>query len=226
MSTFGRYIPHPSPGTSGRTALVDANLPLDAGRMLVLGNNAQHLCEQNPRRSLRQHPGVRDFYAAAFDGSGSPFTTAPEVRNIVWYATQKDGACCIDLGDFHVWRFPSGSYPKVTLKFTTQVEGGHSLGWVFAVSPGQQGPLSALGQASGVTTSATWDGASASVDLDDALLRPLAYTPTNGVDEVAVAEGGSLLTFRAFFGAYCSSNTDASGSRANVVALSLYLEPR
>lgn len=224
MSTFQRYLRHRPPGATQDDALVQEYLPLDAGRMLRLANNAQHLLEQNPRRALRQHGGVRDFYAAAVDGTG--FTSAPTVEQIRWSVTRKNGACCIDLGSFYVWPMPDGSLPQIVLEFTLAVEGGHSLGWVFAVSPGARGPLGAVAYAQGVTTSATWTETVARIDLGRGHLSPEHYGPTNGVLEVATAEAGQLNVFRAFFGAYCSSGSDTVGARAHVVGLSLYAAQR
>jgi hypothetical protein len=221
VSLFQRYLRHRAPGATQDDAVAQRYLSLDAGRMAWLANNAQHLCEQNPRRALRQHPGVRDFYAPALDGTG--FTDAPTAAEIRWAVSQKDGACCLDLGTFYAWQLPNGRLPKAALKFTTVVEGGYTLGWVFAVSPGTQGPLAAVAQSSGVTTSATWTLTEASVDLAGQL-APWGYAPTDGISEVTSAEAGQVQVFRAFLGAYCSSNTNSAGSRASVVAVSLHLE--
>lgn len=225
MSLFSRYMRHRAPGATQDDALVQRYLPLDAGRMTWLSNNAQHLCEQNPRRALRQHPGVRDFYAPAVD---SAFTAAPTPSQIRWQTSQKDGACCIDLGTFYVWAMPGGrrSLPRVTCEFTVMVEGGYSLGWVFAVSPGTRGPLAAVAHPAAVTTSATWTLTEASVDLEPGHVASWAMAPTNGVDEVVTAEAGGLQVFRAFLGAYNSSNSNTGGARASIVAVSLYTRPR
>lgn len=222
MSTFQRYLRHRVAGSTQDDALVNEYLPLDAGRMLRLANNAQHLLEQNPRRALRQHPGVRDFWAPSTRGTG--FTGPPSVQDIRWATSQKDGACCIDLGQFHVWPFPDGSLPRITLRFTAAVEGGYSLGWVFAVAPGERGPLSIVASDGDVTTSATWTEYTESIGLGRGHLAPLSYAPTNGVSEVAEGEAGQLLVFRAFLGGYCSSNSNSAGARASVVGLSLYAE--
>lgn len=224
MSLFSRYLRHRAPGATQDDALVQRYLPLDAGRMAILANNAQHLAEQNPRRALRQHPGVRDFYAPALDGTS--FVDPPTTSQIRWAVSQKDGACCIDLGTFSAWPMPDGRLPRVTCAFTTMVEGAFTLGWVFAVSPGLRGPLAAVAQPSGVTTSATWDAASASVNLDRGSLAPWSCAPTNGIDEASTEEAGDLMAFRAYLGAYCSSNTNSGGSRASIVGVSLYLEPQ
>lgn len=222
MSLLSRYLRHRAAGSTQDDALANEYLPLDAGRMLRLANNAQHLLEQNPRRALRQHPGVRDFWAPAVAGTG--FTSAPTVQQIRWATSRKDGSCCVDLGTFYVWPFPNGALPRITLEFTTMVEGGYTLGWVFAVSPGERGPLSIVASDGDVTTSATWTERVESIYLARGHLAPLAYGPTNGVDEVSTAEGGQIMVFRAFFGAYCSSNSNTGGSRASVVGLSLYAE--
>lgn len=222
MSLLQRYIRHRAPGSTQDDALVNRYLPLDAGRMVILANNAQHLCEQNPRRALRQHPGVRDFYAPAM--SGTSFTAAPTVNDIRWATSQKDGACCIDLGTFYVWKLPGGRLPRLTAAFTAAVEGGYSLGWVLGVSPGLRGPLSAVAQAGDVTTSATWTRNDAFIDLTPGCLAPWTMAPTNGIAEPATDETGGLQVFRAFLGAYCSSNSNTSGARASIVGVSLYLE--
>ena len=220
MSIFQRYLRHRAPASTQDDALVNRYLPADALRMAWLANNCRHLVEQNPRRALRQHPGVRDFYAPAVD---SAFTDPPTTSQIRWSVTQKDGACCIDLGTFYVWPLPSGRWPLAKLSFTTQVDGGFTLGWVFAVSAGTAGPLAAGAVASDVTTSATWDQETATVDLAG-LAGAASYGPTNGIDEVSSAEAGELRVFRAFFGAYNSSNSNTGGSRANVVGITLHLE--
>ena len=223
MSLFQRYLRHRAPGSTQDDALVQRYLPLDAGRATWLENNCQHLAEQNPRRALRQHPGVRDFYATAMSGSG--FTDPPTTSDIQWATSQKDGACVLDLGQFYAWPLPNGALPRIHCEFTTAVEGGHTLGWVLAVSPGGRGPLSAVAQASGTTTSATYTAVTtAFVDLGRGHLAPASYGPANGVSEVVSAEAGQLPTFRVFLGAYCSSGTDASGSRASIAAISLYAE--
>ena len=54
MSLFQRYVRHRAPGATQDDAIAQRYLPLDAGRMAILANNAQHLAEQNPRRALRQ----------------------------------------------------------------------------------------------------------------------------------------------------------------------------
>jgi len=223
VSLFSRYLRHRAPASTQDDALVQRYLPLDAGRMAWLANNAQHLAEQNPRRALRQHPGVRDFYAPALDSS---FTDAPTTSQIRWSVTQKDGACCLDLGTFYVWPFPDGRLPRITCEFTTAVEGAYALGWVFAISPGVRGPLSPAAQVSGVTTSATYTAREANVDLARGHVAPWSYAPTNGIDEVSTEEAGQLTAFRAFFGAYNSSNTNSGGSRASIVGVSLYAEPQ
>lgn len=222
VSLFSRYLRHRAAGSTQDDAIVNRYLPLDAGRMAILANNAQHLCEQNPRRALRQHPGVRDFYAPAL--TGTSFVDAPTVNDIRWAVSQKDGACCIDLGTFFAWPFPGGRLPRLRCKFTTAVEGGYSLGWVLAVSPGGRGPLSAVAQASGVTTSATWTEREPYVDLARGHLQTLTMAPTNGVSEVSTAEAGQVPTFRAFLGAYNSSNSNTGGARASIVGITLYLE--
>jgi hypothetical protein len=225
MSLLSRYMRHRAPGSTQDDALVNRYLPLDAGRMTLLANNAQHLCAQNPRRALRHHPGVRDFYAPAGD---SALVAAPSPSQIRWATSQKDGACTIDLGTFYVWAMPGdpGRLPRVTCEFTVMVEGGFTLGWVFAVSPGTRGPLAAVAYPADVTTSATWTLTEASVDLEAGHVAPWAMAPTNGVDEVVTAEAGQLMVFRAFLGAYNSSNTNAGGSLASIVGVSLYTEPR
>lgn len=225
MSTFGRYIQHAAVATTGRTALVDDGLPLGAGRMTILANNCQHLAEQNPLRQLRTHPGVpQGFWAPAVDGPS--FTDPPDVENISWALTPKDGCCAIDLGLHYAWQLPSGAWPKVTLEFSAKVDGGYTLGWLFAISPGALGPLSAtlVNNGGGVITSSTWTTYGASLELTDAEMRMANYSPTNGVDEASTAEAGGLRTFRAYFGAFNSSNTNAGGSLAFVAGLSLRLE--
>lgn len=223
MSLFSRYVRHRAAGSTQDDALVQRYLPLDAGRMAVFANNAQHLCEQNPVRALRQHPGVLDFYAPAV--AGTSFTSAPTVNDIRWATSPKDGAACIDLGTFYVWAMPDGRLPRVTCEFTIAVEGGYSLGWVFGISPGTRGPLAAVAQASGVTTSATWTETEAHVDLGAGHLGAQSCAPTSGIDEADSGEAGELRVFRAFLGAYCSSNSNASGARASIVAVSLYTRP-
>lgn len=225
MSIFGRYIQHAAVATTGRTALVDDGLPLGAGRMAILANNCQHLAEQNPLRALRQHPGVpAGFWAPAV--SGTSFTDPPDVEDIRWALTPKDGCCAIDLGTHYVWKLPSGAWPKVRLTFSAKVEGGYTLGWLFAVSAGNLGPLGAtLVDNGGATiTSSSWNTYEASFSLTDAELRMADYTPTNGVDEASTSEAGGLRTFRAFFGAFNSSNLNGGGSLAFVAGLALRLE--
>ena len=222
MSLFQRYIRHRSPGSTQDDALVQRYLPLDAGRMAILANNAQHLCEQNPRRALRQHPGVRDFYAPAM--SGTSFTDPPTVNDVRWAVSQKDGACCIDLGTFFAWQFPNGRLPRLRCKFTGMVEGGYTLGWVLAVSPGLRGPLSAVAQSPGSTTSATWTEQDPAIDLSRGHTTPWAMAPTNGVDEAVTEEAGQVPLFRVFLGAYCSSNSNTGGARASIVGITLYCE--
>ena len=224
MSIFGRYIQHAAVATTGRTALVDDGLPLGAGRMAILANNCQHLAEQNPLRALRQHPGVLGFWAPAVSGTG--FTDPPDVEDIRWSLTPKDGCCAIDLGVHHVWELPSGRLPKVKLTFAAKVDGGYTLGWLFAVAAGNLGPLGAtlVNNGGGVITSSTWTTYEASFELTPTELRMADYTPTNGVDEASTSEAGGLRTFRAFFGAYNSSNTNAGGSLAFVAGLALRLE--
>lgn len=222
MSLFGRYIAHPTASTTGITGLPATSNPLGAGRMTVWASNAQHLAEQNAVRVLRSHGGIRNFYAAAVETS---LTATPTVRDIRWSSSQKDGAAVIDLGVHYAWRRPDGRLPVARLSFTTSVEGGYTLGWVFALAPAQGGPLHAVQEVGGTTTSATWTERSEVLDLGSvATLGPLDVAPTNGVLEASVDERGTLQVFRAYLGAYCSSNTNTSGSYANFVGLSLTLE--
>jgi hypothetical protein len=222
MSLFSRYMRHRAPGATQDDALVQRYLPLDAGRMAILANNAQHLAEQNPRRALRQHPGVRDFYAPAM--SGTSFTDPPSVNDVRWAVSQKDGACCIDLGTFWAWQFPGGRLPRLRCRFTGVVEGGYTLGWVLAVSPGSRGPLSAVAQASGATTSATWTEQEPAIDLARGHLLPWSMAPTNGISEVVTEEAGQLPVCRVFLGAYNSSNSNTAGARASIVGITLTCE--
>jgi hypothetical protein len=222
MSLFNRYIAHPTASTTGRTGLPATSNPLGAGRMTLWASNTQHLCEQNPVRVIRSHAGVRNFYAPAVDAG---FNATPTVRNIRWSTSPKDGAAVIDLGVFYAWRRPDGRLPVVRLSFTTQVEGAYTLGWVFALSQGEAGPLFAVQETGGTTTSATWDAVTATLDLNALpTLGPVDVAPTNGLLEVDDAERGTLQCFRAFFGAYNNSNSNTAGHYANVVGLSLRLE--
>lgn len=223
MSLFERYIQHTTAATTGRTALVDTGAPMGAGRMALLTSNALHLCEQNPVRALRQHPGMRDFYASASPGTG--FTDPPDVVHIRWNLSPKDGSAVLDLGTFYVWQRPDGRLPRLRLSFWTQIDGGHTLGWVWAVSPGTRGPLSATSSTAAVTTSSTWSEASVVLDLSDRDVGPLVVAPTNGIDEdVDPAEGGRLRVFRSFVGAYNSYGSNTAGHLANLVGLSLRAE--
>lgn len=222
MSLFGRYLQHPTVATTGRTAVVDAGQPLDAGRMVWLANNAVHLAEQNPLRALRQHPGANAFYAPAEPGPS--FTATPTTADIRWAVSPKDGAAAIDLGVHYVWQLPSGPLPKVRVSFSTKVEGGYTLGWVFAIAPGTSGPTWATLQTGGTTTSGSWDDQSEELTLTAAELGAVDFTPTNGVDEASTAEGGGLRCFRAFLAAYNSSNTNAPGSLAWLRGIALHIE--
>lgn len=220
MSLFGRYLAHPTMGTAGE--LFGANEPLGAGRMTMLAANAQHMAEQNPIRVLRQHAGVRDFWASAVPPA---FTSAPSARHIRWVGTPKTGECAIDLGVHWVWRLPDGRWPVARLGFTSRVEGGYTLGWVLSVSPGLGGPLTPSVDLAGVTTSASWTEESYTLALDGLRdTRPIAVAPTNGRLLPETWETGSLQVARFFLGAYCSSGVDASGSRASLVGISLTLE--
>ncbi|HEX4936878.1 MAG TPA: hypothetical protein VFV33_27035 [Gemmatimonadaceae bacterium] len=223
MSLFARYVQHPAPGGGGLSDLPATGNPLGAGRMTIWASNATHLGEQNAVRALRQHPGLREFFAASTRPGG--LTTAPDVRDIPWSTSQKDGAGCIDLGMHYVWRRPDGRWPKLKLTFAGKIDGANTLGWCLAISPGTAGPWEASASVSGTIASSSWTAASASIELDGARdLRPVVVSPGDGVDEPALAERGRLLVFRAFFGCYCSSGTDAGGQRASVTALSLRLE--
>jgi hypothetical protein len=222
MSLFNRYLKHPTAGTGGLSTAVDAPEALDAGRMTVLGNNALHMCEQNPIRALRQHPGFREFYAA----SATPgFTGTPEQQDIPWATSIKDGAAWADLGTHFVWRLPSGQWPRISLTLSFAVDGSNSAGVLLALAPGVGGPFD--GRAVGaVTTSSSYGSTTLSIDLEDADLGDLPVVPMNGILEASIAERGTLKAFRAFFGAYCSSGTNTAGQRANAVGLSLYTESR
>lgn len=229
MSLFGRYLQHPAVATTGRTALVDDELPLDAGRMAWLANNAVHLAEQNPLRALRQHPGVNGFYAAALPdpaAPSTPFTGIPDADNIRWDLSQKDGGCAIDLGLHYAWPLPSGNLPRLRVSFTAKVEGGFTLGWVLVVAPGSSGPTRATLQRGDSTTSGSWVTQTTDLELNNASLRLVDYSPTNGIGEADPPESGGLRCFRAFLGAYNSSNTNAPGSLAWIRGVSLRFEGR
>ena len=222
MSLFSRYLKHPPAGSGGLSTAVDYPEALDAGRMTVLGNNALHLCEQNPIRALRQHAGFREFYAA----SPIPgFVSVPGADAIPWGTTIKNGAAWADLGTHYVWRLPSGRWPRLTLALSFAVDGPNTAGVMLAIAPGTGGPFD--GRATGaISTSSTFAGVELSIDLEDDDLGDLSVVPTNGILEADVAERGTLKAFRAFFGAYCSSGTNTAGQRANAVGLSLYTESR
>jgi len=222
MSLFNRYLRHPPAGSGGLSTAVDSPEALDAGRMTVLAANARHLCEQNPLRALRQHPGFREFYAAS---ARPAFSDVPDAAAIPWGTSIKSGAAWADLGTHYVWRLPSGRWPRLTLALTVAVDGGNACGVLLALGRGTAGPFD--GRATGyVTTSATYTPITLSIDLEDADLGDLPVVPMNGILEADVAERGTLRAFRAFFGGYCSSGSNTAGQRANVVGLALYTESR
>lgn len=221
MSLFDRYIEHEPSSASAPTGLPSAPNPLGAGRMTVWASNATRVLEQNQVRVLRQHAGVRGFYAQALP---STLTSAPDPAQIPWTGTVKDGQCAVDLGTHWVWRRPDGRWPRLRFTFTASVEGANVLGWCLAIAPGLGGPLDAVAVLQGTRTSFTWTELGGTIDLDgERDTRPLTVSPTNGI-LLDVAERGEVRAFRAFFGAYNSSGVNAAGSLAYAVGLSLVAE--
>lgn len=223
MSALDRYIRHPVAGTSGATAIIDANRPLGAGRFqLVLAGNTAWLSKQNALRTLASHPGVGSFYRQATDAS----TAAPTPGNIPWNYRTKDGAVTICLGTHYVWRYPeNGRWPKLTCSFRWMVEGGYTLGAALIVVPGRRRPTEGPGRYdNGTTTSASFARKRLSLSLEDADLERVDHRPVGGTSTTPPTEGGQLALFTAYLGAVNSSNTNTAGQLAYIRAVSLFLE--
>lgn len=228
MSILQRYVPHP-PAGSGSWG--DAGEPLDAGRWTLLRQNAVFLGQQNGRRHIAEHMGFRDFYRPAIGGTS--FTDPPEVQQIPVVYTRKTGGSFVDFGVHWFHRAALGDsspsdiapFGTLVLRARWMVEGGYTAGAVLGISPGTAGPSAAItaDSARTTTTSASWADLTLSLPLTEALAEEL-MVPAAGEDAAEDDyQRGRVRMCRIFFGAYCSSNTDVSGSRASIVNLSLHL---
>lgn len=198
----------------------------------MLRQNAVFLGQQNGRRHLAEHVGFRDFYRPAIGGTG--FTDPPSVQQIPVIYTRKTGGSFVDFGVHWFHRAalgdtaPSAIAPFGTLVLRARwvVEGGFTAGAVLGISPGTAGPFAAVtaDSARATTTSASWADLTLTLPLTEAALADVLLVPAAG--EGASEDDyqrGRVRQGRIFFGAYCSSNTDVSGSRASIVNLSLHL---
>lgn len=220
MSLFRRYVSHPTAGTGGNSALLASTLPLDAGRMTIAAANALHLCEQNAVIPLRQHPGFREFFAAAPTGE----TGSPSPADIPWSTSWKDGAAWADLGLHYVWQRPGGRWPRITLSLRAKVDGASVAGVLLGLAPGDGGPDEIVASTGDVIASPVWSEKRLSLDLELRYLGDVSLVPTNGTTEAPTGERVVVRAFRAWFGGYCSGGVDTSGERASAVALSLVSE--
>jgi hypothetical protein len=228
MSVLGKYIPHP-PAGSGSWG--DAGEPLDAGRWTVLRQNAVFLAQQNASRHIASHEGFRDFWRRG------PLWSPPrplEFQHINRSFTRKTGGAWLDFGAHWFHRVPLAEsvtgalapFGVLTLRARWKVEGGHTVGAVLAVSPGNDGAESARtsDEAWERTTSSSWADLTLSLSLTENLLRDVLLTPAAGVNgETTDYQRGSVRMGRIWFGAYNSSNTNTSGNRASIVNISLHL---
>lgn len=228
MSLLGKYLPHPAVGSG---SWGDANEPLDAGRWTVLRNNAVFLAQQNASRHIAAHEGFRDFWRRG------PLWSPPrplEFQHINRSFTRKTGGAWLDFGAhwFHRVPLPESTtgalapFGVLTLRARWKVEGGHTVGAVLAVSPGNDGAEGARtsDDAWERTTSATWADLTLSLSLTENLLREVLLTPAAGVNGTpGDYQRGMVRMGRIWFGAYNSSNSNTSGARASIVNITLHL---
>lgn len=228
MSLLGKYLPHPPVGSG---SWGDANEPLDAGRWTVLRNNAVFLAQQNASRHIAAHEGFRDFWRRG------PLWSPPrplEFQHINRSFTRKTGGAWLDFGAhwFHRVPLPESTtgalapFGVLTLRARWKVEGGHTVGAVLAVSPGNDGAEGARtsDDAWERTTSATWADLTLSLSLTENLLREVLLTPAAGVNGTpGDYQRGMVRMGRIWFGAYNSSNSNTSGNRASIVNITLHL---
>lgn len=221
-----RFITVPAFDSAG--AHFQADRPLGAGRVQLAAHNARLVARRNAVRPLVDHPGWRGFYRAALVPALAPPTasTGPVIGDIDWSLKPKSGGVTFCSGPHYAWQYPDGRWPRVRFSWTWMVEGGNTAGAVVAVVPEGQSVLSgAAATAARTITTATWTRETAEIQLSRALVRPTLHEPVPGRSTDPPQERVTLYEFRVYLGAYCSSNTDASGQRASLVGLSVGLIP-
>jgi hypothetical protein len=225
VSLFSRYLRHAVPGTTGANGIVAANNPWGAGRATALRNNAQHLVEVNYRRTLWNDPGVVDFYRASASANPvapSLWTDPPGLWDIRWRYTAKTGGLALDLGTHYVWRTPTGRWPRLVVRFQLKVAATYTAGILLAAAPGQEGPLDAIGVASGAYTDTTFTEQELGLNLESDCVARRAFAGADGTAAPVIDDRGDLYLFRAFLGGYCSS--DSGSDPASIVGITLSLE--
>jgi len=230
VSLFGRYRRHPA---SGSGSWADKGEPLDAGRWTILRANGVHLGYQNAHRQIATHHGFRDFYRAAVPGT--TFTDDPEPQDIVREFNRKSGGAFADLGKhfFHPSPLPdaSASFTRLGtlyLRARWEVEGAYTVGAVFSIAPGEQGPHQATAPASAKThrTGAGFASLELSIVLTPSMLQRVTHVPATGsAGDTSPLQRGELYMARLFFGAYCSSGSNTAGQRASVVDITVRYAP-
>jgi len=218
-----RYILHPP--FDAADAQFRADEPLGAGRVQLHAHNAKLLAARNTLRPLAQHPGWRDFWKPATDPTqAAPVALRlPRPGDIQWFLGRKSGGVTFCTGPHYVVRLPDGRWPTVRFAWRWAVEGGYTAGAVAAVTREGASVVMALASSGKTTTSSTFADESIDIPLSDGLVTPTPLSPVGGSSTSEPDETVEVALFRAWFGAYNSSNTDAAGSRASIVVLSVYL---
>lgn len=226
MTDLDRYIRHPASTSTGATSWLYKERPFGAGRhQTILCNNALRLVRANSVRPLCTHNGVRGLWRAALGGT----TNDPNLWDIDWTLTPKQGGCALDLGVHWVWRYGAGDtrYPTLICRVRGAVEdAGDTLGVFVGVAPGERflAPDDLYDH---------WHHTGDTLYTEKTLVIPLGETSvaskrirlvggTSTADPEEVAE---LLVFRVFLGAYNSAGTNTLGRLANLLGISLFLEP-
>lgn len=217
-----------TPAFDASDAHFRANEPLGGGRVQLAAHNALLVAQRNTFRPLAQHPGWRDFYQpAAVPALAPPVSaTAPVPGDVQWSLGPKSGGVTFCSGPHYAWPDPQGFWPKVRFTWRWAVEGGHTAGAVVVVAPeGRSVTDSGNGVNQATTTSATFSQVTLDVPLSVALVRPTLHEPVPGASTDPPEDRIHLYELRVYVGAFNSSNTDASGSRASLLGLSVFLVP-
>lgn len=217
-----------TPAFDSADAPFRANEPLGAGRVQQAAHNARLLARRNAARPLVQHPGWRDFWQPAIVPALAPPVagTGPVVGDFQWNLGPKSGGVTFCSGPHYAWPSPDGRWPTVRATWMWQIDGGNTAAAVVVVVPAGRSVLdvSAIPDST-TTTSATWVRETVDLPLSRSVVRSTLHEPVPGTSTDPPTERVQLHEFMLYLAAYNSSNSNTSGQRANLLALSFFLVP-
>lgn len=230
--TLGRIVTRVPAATSSGSNLFRAKRALTSLAGHLVTSDLNHLGEEYARRVLSTHPGWLGYWAAS---PGYPTSAGPELADIDWEgarfgaAGRTANAC---LGTF--WVVPTGAggaLPKLVLRGRARaaVTAGSTAGVYLGVAPGRgRFPTATSSHKSVHLTSSSFVDLAMVVTLGPADLEPWVTTPSTGhttSGAPAVGDAVRLMCFSAWVGAYNSTNKNTTNDVADLLGLTLSLEP-